>query len=196
MNLTRAALCLTLIIVYQICALLWSQWTLSTHLAVLQVTPAHAHQALHVALVFDTNRAAYAAQVLRSLKYHNPGTQFVFHLVTDQQSRAKLQTWFRESSALRFYDHSLCDHLVAPVLAYSEPAIHTSAHCKAFLASIINADRVLYIDNDVTAVGDVSACYDHRFEDTQYIGMVVDMGDVCQYWPDRSASDMHEALCP
>lgn len=185
MKLSRAAQCCTVLLACEICALLWSQWALTQTQETEKMRGTVHVATVHVALIFDVNRATYAAQVLRSLHYHNPATQFVFHLVTDEQSQAQLQMWFKGSGSLRFYNHTLCQDLVAPVLAFSEPTIHISAHCKAFLSSILDADRVIYIDTDVTAVGDVSACYHHRFEKTQFIGMVVDMGDVCQYWPDR-----------
>ena len=176
---------LTFLFLYQGCTILLTYRTLSKHSALSVDHPPQSHAHMHVALVFDFNRVSYAAQVIRSLRHHNPASQFRFHLVTDKPSHAQLELWFHGSSLFEFYDHLMCKDLVAPVFGFSDPAIHVSAHCKAFLADIIQVDRVLYIDTDVTAVGDVTPCFHHSFGGSQYIGMVVDMGDVCQYWPDR-----------
>lgn len=44
---------------------------------------------------------------------------------------------------------------------------------------------MLYLDSDVTAVQDISSCWDKHalFSEVQFLGMSVDMGEVCQQFP-------------
>lgn len=136
---------------------------------------------LHAALIFDEHRISYAKQVIRSVNHYSKKS-VIFHLVAPKALYGRLETEL-VGVDFRLYDYSLCLQLVDSVLAFSNPDIHVSAHCKLFLPNIIPVDKVLYIDNDVTAVQDISRCYSQPMNSEQMIGMGIDMGEVCQHHP-------------
>ncbi|KAI8799703.1 glycosyl transferase family 64 domain-containing protein [Cladochytrium replicatum] len=191
---------------------------------------------ISLALIFDRNRLPHAAQLVRSvMRFANPGSKFYFHLIvprgledsiydellilpgtSNETTRSDEGFVFLDkggknvASSVRFlvYDHGLCERYGHAVMAFSDPGIHLSAHCKFFLSEILQAHharlafmpkvngkaidekvpdsvfaRVLYVDNDVTAVQDITPCWRRFFSNSQFIGMSVDQGDICQYFP-------------
>ncbi|GAA6049686.1 hypothetical protein JCM3770_004406 [Rhodotorula araucariae] len=149
--------------------------------------PATTDDALfNVALIFDRNRLEHAKSVIRSVQHFTKSKDIVFHLVAPKNLHHELQKEFQGgSSTVRAYDHALCGFIVRKVLPFSNPDIHTSAHCKMFLTDIVTmAERVLYLDTDVTVVSDLAACYGKPVaQPGALISMGVDMGDVCQRTP-------------
>ncbi|GAA6004321.1 uncharacterized protein JCM10292_001423 [Rhodotorula paludigena] len=140
----------------------------------------------NVALIFDGNRFEHAQSVIRSVRHFTTSRKLVFHLIASHTLHGELEKWFEGSDdTLRLYDHMLCREAVRRVLPFSDPDIHVSAHCKMFLPEIISfAERVLYLDTDVTVVSDLAACYGKPLS-TALVSMGVDMGDACQRFPDK-----------
>ncbi|KAI8808798.1 glycosyl transferase family 64 domain-containing protein [Cladochytrium replicatum] len=179
-----------------------------------------------------------AQLVRSMMRFANPGTRFYFHLIvprgiegsiydelrilprpsneTTEERRREEGFIFLDTNGknvaqnTRFlvYDHGLCERYAHAVMAFSDPGIHVSAHCKFFLSEILQPhharrafvpkidgkeidekvpdsvfERVLYVDNDVTAVQDITPCWRRFFSRSQFIGMAVDQGDICQYFP-------------
>ncbi|BGP48791.1 hypothetical protein JCM10450v2_004667 [Rhodotorula kratochvilovae] len=141
----------------------------------------------NVALIFDRHRLEHAKSVIRSVQHFTTSKNVVFHLIAPKELHHELQKEFHAgNSSVRAYDHALCGFIVRKVLPFSSPDIHTSAHCKMFLTEIVTiAERVLYLDTDVTVVSDLAACYGKPVaRPGAVISMGVDMGDVCQRTPD------------
>ncbi|GAA5839197.1 hypothetical protein JCM11251_003701 [Rhodosporidiobolus azoricus] len=145
-------------------------------------------QVFNVALIFDRNRYPHAKSVIRSVQHFlTSDRHLVFHLITPRELHTQLHEFFAgKNMTLRTYDHSLCTFFARKVLPFSDPDIHVSAHCKMFLPEIITiAERVLYLDTDVTVVSDLSRCYGRPLKNpSALISMGVDMGDACQNNPD------------
>ncbi|GAA5897731.1 hypothetical protein JCM6882_000079 [Rhodosporidiobolus microsporus] len=145
-------------------------------------------EVFNVALIFDRNRFPHAKSVIRSVQHFlTSPRRLVFHLIAPRELHAELHEFFAgQNMTLRTYDHSLCTYFGRKVLPFSEPDIHVSAHCKIFLPEIITiAERVLYLDTDVTVVSDLSRCYGRPTRNpSALISMGVDMGDACQNTPD------------
>ncbi|KPV77829.1 glycosyltransferase family 2 protein [Rhodotorula graminis WP1] len=141
----------------------------------------------NVALIFDRHRLEHVQSVMRSVRHFTTSRDLVFHLVAPPELHHTLEKEFNGAgTTVRTYDHALCGFVVRKVLAFSNPDIHTSAHCKMFLTEIITiAERVLYLDTDVTVVSDLAACYGEPVaRPGALVSMGVDMGDVCQRTPD------------
>ncbi|BGP16837.1 hypothetical protein JCM10213v2_004842 [Rhodosporidiobolus nylandii] len=142
----------------------------------------------NVALIFDRNRFAHAKSVIRSAQqFLTSPRKLVFHLIAPKELHLDTQEFFAgEEMTLRLYDYELCRYAVRQVLPFSDSDIHTSAHCKVFLPEIITfAERVLYLDTDVTVVSDLARCYARPTRNpAALISMAVDMGDACQRTPD------------
>lgn len=144
-------------------------------------------QVFNVALIFDRHRLEHVKSVIRSVRHFTTSRDVVFHLVSPPDLHHQLEKEFNVAgSTIRTYDHALCGFVVRKVLPFSNPDIHTSAHCKMFLTDIITiAERVLYLDTDVTVTSDLSACYGQPVNRPgALVSMGVDMGDVCQRNPD------------
>ncbi|GAA6044330.1 hypothetical protein JCM8097_000926 [Rhodosporidiobolus ruineniae] len=142
----------------------------------------------NVALIFDRNRYPHAKSVIRSAQHFlTSPRQLVFHLITPRELHSELEDFFaNQNMSLRLYDHALCGVAARKILPFSDPDIHTSAHCKVFLPEIITfAERVLYLDTDVTVVSDLARCYAKPSRNPgALVSMAVDMGDACQRNPD------------
>ncbi|KAK4051321.1 hypothetical protein OIV83_002805 [Microbotryomycetes sp. JL201] len=142
----------------------------------------------HLALIFDESRMPHAMSVIRSAVHFIKSRKVVFHLVTPVSTHKTLLKTFESLSAkVVLYDHGLCRDLVRPVLAFSNPDIHVSAHCKMFLSSIItdpSVESVMYLDSDVTILSDIAECYDEPTVADVIISMAPDLGDACQLNPD------------
>lgn len=145
--------------------------------------------AIHVALIFDSNRVDYALQVSRSVAFYSASTTTLhFHIIAPVNIHPRLpNTTSLPNINFHFYNYDICVSLTRVLVAFSNSRIHISAHCKLFLSKILpkSVERVLFMDNDITAVRDVMPCYSAPFADSQYIGMAVDMGDVCQLYPNQ-----------
>ncbi|KAJ8293572.1 putative colanic acid biosynthesis glycosyl transferase WcaA [Rhodotorula toruloides] len=141
----------------------------------------------NIALIFDRNRFPHAKSVIRSIRHFTTSRRLVFHLIAPYQLHEELHDFFADTDmSLRVYDHSLCSFVARQVLPFSNPDIHISAHCKMFLSEIVTfADRILYLDTDVTVTSDLAACYDKPLANPgALVSMAVDMGDACQREPD------------
>ncbi|KAK4057242.1 hypothetical protein OIO90_001739 [Microbotryomycetes sp. JL221] len=142
----------------------------------------------HLALIFDRGRRPHAMAVIRSAIQFVTSRKLVFHLVAPRDMHDELLETFEGFSArVVLYDHARCHELARPVLAFSNPDIHVSAHCKMFLSSIIDdpaVESVMYLDSDVTVLSDISQCYDEPALPTTLISMAPDLGDACQVQPD------------
>jgi lipopolysaccharide biosynthesis glycosyltransferase len=140
----------------------------------------------HIALIFDKNRFDFAKQVVRSADHFIASRALHFHIVAPIPLHAEIYEFFRDIPAVvQLYDHSLCYYFARQVLAFSNPDIHISAHCKIFLSEIITmTTRVLYLDTDVTIFGDISTCYGESDLPSTLFTMGIDMGDSCQQSPD------------
>ncbi|SCZ89792.1 BZ3500_MvSof-1268-A1-R1_Chr9g10596 [Microbotryum saponariae] len=144
--------------------------------------------AFNIALVFDANRVDQAKQVIRSaIKFLTSRPSLHFHLVTPPKLHDELREFFADSGhGVSTYDHGLCAKFAAAVLPFSDEDIHISAHCKMFLSKIItHAEKVLYLDTDVTVLSDLSSCYAESDDQRVLLKMGIDMGDACQLYPDR-----------
>ncbi|SCV69908.1 BQ2448_1302 [Microbotryum intermedium] len=145
-------------------------------------------EAFNIALIFDGNRVEQAKQVIRSaIKFLTSRPSLHFHLVTPHELHDELRDFFADSGhGVSTYDHELCAKFAAAVLPFSDEDIHISAHCKMFLSKIItHADKVLYLDTDVTVLSDLSSCYAESDDQKVLLKMGIDMGDACQLYPDR-----------
>lgn len=151
-----------------------------------------ARDRIHVAMIFDENRYNFSVSVIRSIM-HYVQRPVSLHLVTPRSLHRplrKLSDALPGDAHIVPHDYALC---VAPtsLISYIARDIHMSAMCKVFLAEIVPSDYVLYVDSDVTVVADISHCWLRRtgkgkfFSDYAIIGMGVDMGEVCQSYPDR-----------
>ncbi|BGP25204.1 proteophosphoglycan ppg4 [Rhodotorula toruloides] len=141
----------------------------------------------NIALIFDRNRFSHAKSVIRSIRHFTTSRRLVFHLIAPYKLHEELHAFFADTDmSLRVYDHSLCSFVARQVLPFSNPDIHISAHCKMFLSEIVTfADRILYLDTDVTVTSDLAACYDKPLANPgALVSMAVDMGDACQREPD------------
>lgn len=151
-------------------------------------------QPVQVALIFDKGRIKNALAAVRSVNFFRRNRTDVplFHLVAPLELHAEIRASLPGYS-VKLYDYELCRSKTRYLMPFSNPKIHTSAHCKVFLADIlVDVDRVLYIDTDMIATNDISPCYHAAPPESQadeaLLGMVVDMGDVCQLdaskcWP-------------
>jgi lipopolysaccharide biosynthesis glycosyltransferase len=143
-------------------------------------------QPIHVALIFTLDKVSEAGQAIRSLLFVTKARPLVVHALTT------VAGWEAFAKEVDFYPHivyyplELCNKFVAPVLPFAHPSIHVVAHCRLFLANIISASvsRIMFMDNDVTANQDITACYDQPLKEDQLMGLGVDMGDICQFIPD------------
>lgn len=145
------------------------------------------HEIFNLALIFDRNRFPHAKSVIRSIRHFTTSRRLVFHLIAPYQLHQELHEFFADTDmSLRVYDHSLCSFVARQVLPFSNPDIHISAHCKMFLSEIVTfAERILYLDTDVTVTSDLAACYDKPLANPgALVSMAVDMGDACQRHPD------------
>ncbi|KAM0789308.1 hypothetical protein ACM66B_000147 [Microbotryomycetes sp. NB124-2] len=142
----------------------------------------------HLALIFDESRMPHAMSVIRSAVHFIKSRKVVFHLITPVALHKNLLRSVESLSArVVLYDHSACHELVRPVLAFSNPDIHVSAHCKMFLSEIIkdpSVESVMYLDSDVTVLSDITKCYDEPMLPEVLISMAPDLGDACQVNPD------------
>lgn len=151
-----------------------------------EVITAQDKSSLEIALIFDEYRRDFAKQLIRSTLHFNPNREVVFHLVIPPSLREEIENIIaplHASSA--YYDHASCFDSVRWVMPFSDDSIHPSAHCKMFLADILpdDLDRVMYLDVDTTVVHDLEPCWAPSDTIGGSIGMVVDMGDVCQLIP-------------
>lgn len=140
----------------------------------------------NIALIFDRNRYPHAMSVIRSIRHFTTSRTLVFHLVVTRDVREELEEYFAGTNmTLHLYDHNLCAFVAKTVLPFSNPEIHVSAHCKMFLSEIVkDAERILYLDTDVTVLSDLSACYNRPSANpAALLSMSVDMGDACQRSP-------------
>ncbi|GAA5851549.1 hypothetical protein JCM8547_001130 [Rhodosporidiobolus lusitaniae] len=145
-------------------------------------------EVFNVALIFDRNRYPHAQSVIRSARqFLTSPRRLVFHLITPHELHSELHDFFAGTNeTLRLYDHEMCAFHARQILPFSDPEIHVSAHCKMFLPEIITfAERVLYLDTDVTVVSDLARCYSKPSSNpSALVSMGVDMGDACQRNPD------------
>lgn len=148
--------------------------------------------AVRVATIFDENRMEYSLALLRSVLYFTK-RPVVWHAVTPAGLHAKVQaevaSWnVADRLQLHMHNHSLCQQ-AERLRPYANANIHVSALCKFYLPNILPdwERHVLFLDNDMIAASDISTCFDaHRkFTPDQYIGMVTDMGDICQRFPNK-----------
>jgi len=151
---------------------------------------------IHIAMIFDENRYDFSLSVVRSLLYYSKDP-VTLHLVSPKSLHESIADWPSDlpdtSVHIATHDYDRC---VAPTSLISHIArdIHMSAMCKVFLAEIVPADNVLYIDTDVTVVSDIAHCWLQR-KGTKIgtsfgnggavIGMGADMGEACQSFPDK-----------
>lgn len=145
------------------------------------------HSAYHLALIFDRNRFEHFKQVIRSANHFITSRKLVVHAVAPEELHSAIHEFMRAfTHSLRTYDHSLCYEAAARVMGFSDPQIHVSAHCKMFLADVLddNVHTVLYLDTDITIASDISSCYPDFKTPSALMSMAVDMGDVCQIDPD------------
>lgn len=138
-----------------------------------------------IALIFDENRLDYAQQVITSALHYIKSRTIHFHLVCPPSMHDELFALYADAPfVVHIYNHNLCTNLVRHVKPFSHPGIHTSAHCKFFLAEIItDVPRVLYIDSDASILSDISECYSRPSSPSTLISMALDMGDSCQLRP-------------
>lgn len=145
--------------------------------------------AIHIVMIFDDARMNFTVAAMRSISFYakNP---IVYHMLTPTAIHEEvkgLSDTLLGTPSIRTYDMDLCQQVVAPVW-FMAKRIHVSAMCKIFLADILPEDvsRVLYVDSDTTVVNDISLCSFHsaKFDENQFIGMGVDMGESCQLQPD------------
>ncbi|GAA6017983.1 hypothetical protein JCM10207_002731 [Rhodosporidiobolus poonsookiae] len=166
-----------------------TQTTGAAKWAKVEPTGPNEDEVFNIALIFDRNRYPHAKSVIRSARHFlTSPRQLVFHLITPKELHQELHEFFADDDkmVLRLYDHQLCAYAAKRILPFSNPDIHTSAHCKMFLSQIITfADRVLYLDTDVTVVSDLARCYGAPLSNPgALVSMAVDMGDACQRNPD------------
>ena len=149
--------------------------------------PAPPDSIYHIALIFDRGRLPHALQVMRSAVAFITSRTVHIHAIAPDSLHQELYDFARHHDfTLRTYGHELCRFAVKPVMAFSNPDIHLSAHCKMFLADIISGDveEILYLDTDVTILSDISECYSRPELTSTLISMGVDMGDACQTTPE------------
>ena len=150
---------------------------------------------MHLALVFDGNRLYWPAQLIRSVAYHT-SLAVSFHLImsSDMYDRIGQQLWndsmhssLVDNVRLHFYDIALCEQYTRLVAPFVHPMCPAAVMCKPFVPAILpqTLDRVLLVDSDATAVQDVAQCYQHAMTPEQQVAMAVDMGEICQQYPDR-----------
>jgi lipopolysaccharide biosynthesis glycosyltransferase len=145
-------------------------------------------ETVHVCFIFDENRSEFAWSAIQSIVFYSTAP-VVFHILSPLDMHSSIM---KQSSALGLnttmltYDITLCRRLVAQVWFIAKH-IHLSAMCKLFLADIIDAQKVIYLDTDITVVQDISKCWQASLHslNRRYIAMAVDMGDVCQLDPDK-----------
>lgn len=140
----------------------------------------------HIALIFDEFRFPHARQLIQSAEHFITSRKVFYHIIAPLSLHPAVYTFFEGlSSAFRLYDHAQCYTHTRAVLPFSDPNIHISAHCKMFLSEIVTfAERVLYLDTDVTIASDISRCYSEPERPRTLISLGVDMGDSCQLQPD------------
>lgn len=150
---------------------------------------------LHIAFIFDENRLNYSISAIRSIMHYSEHP-ITFHFITPSSLHLllnQLPLKLPGDVYIVTYDIGICDPL-SSLVSYIAPEVHKSIHCKPFLAEIIPSDYVLFVDNDITAISDISYCWDVRsllpdhsstFGEEALLAMSVDMGDVCQLKPDE-----------
>ena len=167
----------------------------STRLIAFPTSPSvaelDADDELHIAMVFDNNRLHWPQQLVRSIAFHTNLTAS-FHLVMNVAMQAVVGEQLLSDPRitnirLHFYDIALCEPHTRLVSAFAHPMCPTAVMCKLFMPAILpqRLERVLLVDSDATAVQDVQRCYQHPMTDEQQVAMGVDMGEVCQQYPDR-----------
>lgn len=152
---------------------------------------AAAPERIQVAMIFDEHRLNFSLSVMRSLM-HYAKSGVTLHLITPVSLHSRLhqlETALPGDAAIIPHDYRKC---AAPVslISFIARHIHPSAMCKVFLAEIVPAERVLYIDSDVTVVADIMHCWAASTRGPSLAGsallaMGVDMGEACQAHPDR-----------
>lgn len=152
----------------------------------------HVHEddpsAVHVVMIFDEHRLNFTVAAMRSISYYAT-EPVVYHLVAPSIMHEDLQmlTHFLVNKPdIQTHDYGLCEGLAGQIW-YMASHIHISAMCKVFLADLLpQTSKILYVDSDTVTVNDISLCSFHsaKFNDDQYIGMGVDMGESCQLDPD------------
>lgn len=144
--------------------------------------------AVHVVLIFDEHRLNFTVAAMRSISFYAT-EPVVYHLVAPSSMHKDLHHlshFLVKNPSIQTHDYDLCKGLASQIW-YMASHIHVSAMCKVFLADLLpDTSRILYVDSDTTTVNDISLCSFHStaFDDRQYIGMVVDMGESCQLEPD------------
>lgn len=141
----------------------------------------------HVVLIFDENRLAYAAGVIRSTLYYNDHSSVHLHLVTTREAFAELESLLDKLDATAtLHDYNRCIDLTATLRPFADPHIHVSALCKLYVADLLPSTikHALYLDTDATVTGSLDACSPQLRGDVLF-AMSLDMGDACQIKPDR-----------
>lgn len=149
---------------------------------------------IHIAFIFDEARVTFSLSAIRSIVYYSL-SPVTFHLISPtslhQNLKKDLESLEGDFHVMN-YDYDKC---LAPsaLVSFIAPHVHISVHCKPFLAEIIPSEYVLFVDNDVTVLSDLSYCWNHlsnhmtigTFGEEPLIAMGVDMGDVCQLEPEE-----------
>lgn len=141
---------------------------------------------VQVAMIFDEHRLNFSLSVVRSLM-HYAASGVTLHLVTPVSLHDRLRQLERSlpgDAAIVPHDFRKCLPPVS-LISFIARHIHPSAMCKVFLSEIVPSTRVLYIDSDVTVVGDVASCWNAPSRADGMLAMGVDMGEACQAHPDR-----------
>lgn len=143
--------------------------------------------AVHVVMIFDEHRLNFTVAVMRSISFYAT-EPVVYHLVAPpsmHEDLHHLKHFLVKSPSIQTHDYDLCKGFASQIW-YMASHIHMSAMCKVFLADLLpDTSRILYVDSDTVSVNDISLCSFHsiEFNDKQFIGMGVDMGESCQLEP-------------
>lgn len=149
----------------------------------------------HIALIFDQTASDISLSAIQSIAHYSKH-ELSFHLVAPVTTHSKLKNLslvLPGTVNVFIYDYK---HCIAPTSLLSHFATQTppKSICKLFIAEIIPASYVLYMDSDATIFSDLSPCFLQRDETSvvnpffgtdAMFGMGVDMSDVCQLDPDQ-----------
>lgn len=139
---------------------------------------------IHIAMIFDPSFANKVNQAVSTYCKYNRRQAF-FHLLMIGSFPTISLIPYGPKISYKIYNVQPHGLKAMSVSGYLVPRPSTIIDLvQLSLHEILSVNKVIYLDIDVTITGDISVCFDQNLG-SKMMALGVDMGDVCQKFPER-----------